>query len=153
MCGQLFEPQDGGGDGDDGEEVAGGLLVAGGDTAELLEFGEATLDQVAFLVELSMERMLLRPRWVVGDDRDSTCLGDGLTEVVGVVGGIGQRGGGSILAEQSRSLRHIAALAGGEDNPGWATQAADGQVDLGAQAAAGSANGLMLRPLFAPAAC
>ena len=151
--GQLPEPKDGGGDGDDGEEIAGGLFVACGDAAELLELGEAAFDQVAFLVELAVERMLLRARWIVGDDGDSTGLGDGLAEVVGVVGGIGQHGGGPILAEQRCGLRHIATLTGSEDDPGRTPQAADGEVDLGAQTAAGSANGLILRPFFAPAAC
>ena len=51
-------------------------------------------------------------------------------------------------------LRRIAHLAGGDVEAHRATQAADRQVDLGAQAAAGTANGLIFRPPFlAPAAC
>ena len=73
--------------------------------------------------------------------------------MVGIVGSIGQHGGWSILAEQGGSLRCITALTSRQDEPGWAAKAANGQVDLGAQAAAGSANGLILRPFFAPAAC
>ena len=37
---------------DPGEEIAGGLVVAGCDGAELLEFREEVLDQVACLVEI-----------------------------------------------------------------------------------------------------
>jgi two-component system, chemotaxis family, CheB/CheR fusion protein len=64
--------------------------------------------------------------------------------MVGVVGGIGQHGSRSILGQQGGGLRRIAALAGGEDDPCRAAKPADRQVDLGAQAAAGSANGLIL---------
>ena len=39
---------------DGGEEVAGGLVIAGGDGTELLEFGEEVLDQVARLIEVSV---------------------------------------------------------------------------------------------------
>ena len=153
LRGQLPEPQDGGGDGDDGEELASGLLVASGDAADLLELGKAALDEVSFLVELAVERRLLRPRGGVRNDGYRACLGKGFAAVVGVVGGVGQHRGRPILTEQGCGLRRIAALAGGEDDLGRTAQAADGQVDLGAQAAAGSANGLILRPFFAPAAC
>jgi hypothetical protein len=45
-------------------------------------------------------------------------------------------------------------MAGGDAEPHRAAQAAHGKVELGAQAAAGSAKGLILRPPFlAPAAC
>ena len=39
---------------DGGEEVARGLVVAGCDGAELLEFGEEVLDQVARPVEMAV---------------------------------------------------------------------------------------------------
>jgi hypothetical protein len=45
-----IEPNDAGGEIDSSEEVAGGLVVAGGDGAELLEPGEEVLDQMAGLV-------------------------------------------------------------------------------------------------------
>ncbi len=89
QCGRLFEPQDGGGESDDGEVVSGGLLVSGGDASELLEFADAALDQVTFLVEVAVERVLRASRRIVRDDRDGAGLGDGLAEVVGIVGGIG----------------------------------------------------------------
>jgi len=38
-----------------GEEVRCGLVVTGGDGAELLELGEEVLDEVARLVEFSVE--------------------------------------------------------------------------------------------------
>jgi len=50
--GQLSQPQDDGGEGDDGEIVSGGLFEAGCDAAELFELGEAALDQVTLGVEV-----------------------------------------------------------------------------------------------------
>ena len=55
-CGRLPDPEDGCGEGDDGEVVPGGLLVAGSDAPELLEPAEAVLDQVAPLAERRVER-------------------------------------------------------------------------------------------------
>ena len=79
---------------------------------------------------------LAGPRRIVGDDGDGAGLGDGGAEVVGVVGGIGQDEARSVLVEQGGSLRGIAALPGGQDDPDRAAEAADGEVDLGAPAAA-----------------
>ena len=44
-----------------GEEVASGLVVAGGDRPELLEFGEEVLNQVACLVEMPIETCRCQP--------------------------------------------------------------------------------------------
>jgi hypothetical protein len=153
LCEQLPQPEDGCDEGDDDEVVSRGFLVAGGDAAELLELGEAALDQVALFVERLVEVMLEGAGRVVGDDGDGAGLGDGGAEGVGVVGGIGEDRGRPIGAEQRQGLRGVAALAGGQDDPDGAAQATNGEVDLGARAATGAADGLILRPFFAPAAC
>jgi hypothetical protein len=57
FCGHLSEPQDDGGESDDGEVVARGFLEAGGDASELLELGEAAFDEMALGVEVAVERM------------------------------------------------------------------------------------------------
>ena len=44
-----IKPDDAGGQVDGGEEIALGLVIAGGDGAELLEPGEEVLDQMAHL--------------------------------------------------------------------------------------------------------
>ena len=73
--------------------------------------------------------------------------------MVGIVGGVGKHGGGTIFAKQGGGLWDVAALTGRDDDPGRAAKAADGQMDLGAQAATRSAKGMIFRPFFAPAAC
>jgi hypothetical protein len=51
-------------------------------------------------------------------------------------------------------LRGVALLAGREHKSHWAAETAHSEMDLGAQAAAGPAKGLIFRPPFlAPAAC
>src|SRR5690348_5548740 len=47
-----FDPVEGGGHAEDAHEGAGGLLVAGGDGAPLLEPGPEALDQVAVVVDV-----------------------------------------------------------------------------------------------------
>ena len=77
-------------------------------------------------------------------------LANRLAEMVGIVGGIGQHRGGPILVERGRGMGRIAAMAGGQDEPDGAAQAAHRQVKLGAQAATGAAKGLIFRPPFSP---
>ena len=64
-----IEPNDAGGKVDGSEEVAGGLVIAGCDGAELLEPGEEVLNQVPFLLEVAVEvaRLLAGRLW--RDDR------------------------------------------------------------------------------------
>ena len=45
---------------------------------------------MALGVEVSIERMFLGARGVVGDDGERAFGGDGLAELVGVIGGVGQ---------------------------------------------------------------
>ena len=102
----------------------------------MLEPAEATLDEVAFLVDRLVEVEVGGPRRIVGDDGDGAGLSDCGAEVVGIVGGIGQDEAWPVLVEQGGGLRGIAALPGGQDDPDGAAKAADGEVDLGAPAAA-----------------
>ena len=109
---------------------------------------------MALCVEMLVERMLAGAGRVAGDDGDSALCGYGLTEMVGIVGGIGHDDLGRQAIDQRRGLRHVSAMAGGEGEADWATQTTNCEMDLGAQAAARTANGLIFRPPFlAPAAC
>jgi hypothetical protein len=73
-----------------GAVVACRFLIAGGDTAELLELGEEALDEVAFLVERLVERPLAGPGGVVGDDGDGARRCNAGAKVVSIVGRIRQ---------------------------------------------------------------
>ncbi len=112
---------------------------------------------MALGVEVLVERILLSARRVVRDDGERALGGDGLTEVIGVISGIGHHDLGGETFDQSAGLRRIAFLSSRQDEADRTSQASDGQVYLGAQAAARTSEGLIFlifSPFFwAPLAC
>ena len=131
----------------------GGFLEAGGDAAELLEAGEAALDEVALAVELAVEGVSAGALWRVGDDGGGAAAGDELAEVPGVVGAVGQHDLGRQPRDQGGCLRHVAAMTGGEVKGDRVAEPAHGQVEFGARAPAGTAKRLIRSPFLAPLAC
>jgi len=75
-----------------GEEVSGGLVVAGGDGAELLEFGEEIFDEVACLEQVAI---IVTADLAVGFGRDHHGLTGGDERVddalLGVEGFVGDQ--------------------------------------------------------------
>jgi hypothetical protein len=57
FCGQSSQPDGDRGDGYDGEEVSRGFFVAGCNASEVLEFAEAAFDEMAFFVDVLVERV------------------------------------------------------------------------------------------------
>ena len=53
-----------------------GLLEASCDASELLEPGEAALDEMALGVEVRVERVFLGARGIVGNDGECALVGD-----------------------------------------------------------------------------
>src|SRR3712207_5565479 len=151
--GHSSEPEDDGGDGDDGEVVASGLLIARRHAAELLELADAAFDEMTFLVEVPVEGQAPGAGGIARDNRLGAYRRDGVADVVGVIGGVGDDGFGGLPLQQPVRAGGVARLTGREDDAHRATEAAHGQVDLGGQAAAGAADGLGLSPPLAPAAC
>jgi hypothetical protein len=76
---------DGGDEAGGGEEVASGLVVSGGASAEILDVAECSLDDVAQPVALGVMRDGNLARRGAGDDRGGAALGEKTTQVVGVV--------------------------------------------------------------------
>ena len=112
---------------------------------------------MALGVEVLVERVLDCPRRVVGNDGERALGGDGVTEVIGIVSGVAHHDFGRQTFDQSAGLRRIAFLAWRQDEADRTSQTSDGQVYLGAQAAARAPKGLIFlifRPFFwAPLAC
>lgn len=104
-------------------------------------------------IEMPVEGVSLCAGGVVGDHGEGALSGDGLAQAIAVIGGIGHDNLGRQSLDEGIGYRGISLLAGREREAHWAAQPADGQVDLGAQAASGAAEGLIRNPLFAPAAC
>lgn len=93
---------------DDGVIVSHRLFVSGGDASELFEFAEAAFNEVALGVEMLIQRVFLGARGIVGYDGDRALVGDRLTEVVGVVGGVRHDRLGGQAFDQWPSLGRVA---------------------------------------------
>lgn len=118
-----------------------------------LSFEKQHSTSVALDVEGLVQRILPCAGGVVGDDSHGAFVGDGLAQVVGVVG-VGHDDLGGEILDQGAGPGRVALLSGGEGEVDGAAQASDGHVDLGAQATARTTKGLIFSPpFFAPAAC
>ena len=73
--------------------------------------------------------------------------------MVGIIGGIRQHHVRAVIGQQGGGLWGVTALSGGNEDANRAAEAADGHMDLAAEAAAGAANGLIFKSFFAPAGC
>jgi len=122
------------------------FFEAGGDTAELLELGKAAFDEMALCVELPVQTMLECARWVVGDDRERAFVCDSLSQRIGIIGRIRHDNFGGQAFHQGLSLWRIALLTGGQGEPHGTSKPAHSHMDLGAQAPARAAKGLIFSP-------
>src|SRR5512134_99124 len=88
-----------------------------------------------------------------GDDRVGLIGADGVAEMIGIIGGVGEDMLSGQSVDEGMGLGDVVALPTGEDETHRQAQTAHGHMDLAGQAAARAANGLILSPPFAPAAC
>lgn len=104
-------------------------------------------------VEVAVDRVLAGARRIVRDDGFGAHFGDGLADMIGVVGCIGDNNIGGRTLEKGGGLWGITFLAGGENETDWAAQSPNSEMNLGAQAATGASDCLILSPPFAPLEC
>ena len=145
-----------GGELDEALVVGQEFVVSGGDTAELLQLVEEALDEVAFLVEGLIVRPSLLSVRFGRNDQFRSGVSDGLVQVVGVVALIGDHGFRLEASDQLVAAGGIMALTWSEQQAHRVAKRIRGGMDFGAQAAAGAAQSLSIRPPFAmraPAAC
>jgi hypothetical protein len=150
-----IKPNDAGDELDGSQEVARGLLVAGGDRTKLLDPGDEVLNQMACAIKLSIVVARQGPVGSRRDHRGLTCSGQRLKDaLIGV----------ECLVRDQRSSRHrgqqvvrphqVVCFAPGQKEAGRVAQRVDQGVDLGAQSAARAADRLVLAGFFwAPALC
>lgn len=140
---------------DGGEEVSGGLVVARGDAAELLELGIEILDEMSRLVHLLVEEardLAVAFRW---DYRSFACRKQGLNHaLVGIEGFVRQQSIGLHLRQQGVGAVQIVGLAWGQKEGGWIAQRIDQRMDFGAQSAFAAPDRFAFAAFFwAPALC
>src|SRR5574340_1118730 len=136
------------------EEIARGFFVTGGDASELFDELKETLDEVAFGVEgeVAIASALAVRLW--RDDRLDGSHFETLDEGVGVIALVAQESFGLGFSREGFSLGDIVDLAPGEAERQRVAQGVDDHMDLGGQAAARAAYGLVDTPfLRAPALC
>src|ERR671932_334408 len=137
----------------DGGGVAGvGLVVAGGDGPELLQLGEGVLDQVAPAVHVAVEvdgGLAVGLGW---DHRGGTTTVEVGPGPVGVEGLVAEQGAEGDALDQRLHADAVVPLAGQQDEAHQVAERIDQGDDLGRQAAARAADGLISSPPFAPLA-
>jgi hypothetical protein len=138
-----------------GDEVAVGLVVAGGDGAELFEFGEEIFDEVASLVDLPVEGLwvhAMSPGW---DDGCYPACGQRFEHpFVGIEGTISDQYPGLEAWQEHVGRDNVRRLARRQCKGGWTTKPIDHGQDLGRQPPERTADGLpATRFLGAPALC
>ena len=150
----MSDPKSCGNESDGGEEVSGELVVAGGDAAEVFEFVEEALDEVALAVELGIDGSL--PLAVaLGRDVGGGAVSDQEVENgLGIVAAVGDGVAGRLEAfDEVGDGGLVGGLAGGQQEADRETAGVDHGVDLGAQSSTRTADGVIRAPFFPPAAC
>jgi hypothetical protein len=130
---------------DRGEEISGGLVIAGGDGAELFEFAKEVFDQVACLVEFLVELSRRGSVFLGRDDSGFSSGGEWLDDaLVGIVSFVGDHQFGSHLWQQSIGPGEIVGLAWSQEKAQRVAEGVDQSMDLGAQSAFAAAERLIL---------
>ena len=144
---------DGGGEADAREEVAGSLIVAGGDAAPILQSVEGALDDVAVLVSDGIERARIAGACLGRNDRLTALQGEEIVHVGSTIGFVtDQPSRGQHQSQEGAGTNNIVHVAGGQQHRVEPTDGIAERVDFGGPPAARAADRLILLPPFAPAA-
>lgn len=136
-----------------GEEIARELVVAGGDSAEVLEPAKAAFDNVAAFVGALVEGMDVDAIGLVGNDRLGAAIDDLGTQFVAVVSFVGdERAHGWGKRQHIGRGGDVGILAGREMKNDWSAERIAQTMDFGRAPAARAADGLILLPPFPPEA-
>ena len=120
----------------------------------MLDFIDEPLDQVALRIELSVIADRLRSSAARGNNRLSLGLCNSSTKEIRVVALVGEQAIKSKAADQLLCVADIMRLARAQNEAHRVPECVHADVDLGAQAAARTADRrIFAAPFFAPAAC
>ena len=138
---------------DAGEENLGELVVTRGDSPEMLELVEETLNEIAFAVEGEVARARGFSVGFGWDDWDDRSIVEGGDEGIRVERLVGDQSAGIDGFDQRFGTNQIVILAGAEHHLDGIAEGIDEHVNLGGQSAAGSTDGLRTIFFWAPALC
>lgn len=117
------------------QERFGEFVVARGNASELPDAAEEAFDQIAALVDMSVERARVESVRAKRNDSLTALCRDGLDEGIRVVALVGHDEFGGLILDQRRGLLDIGDLTRGENDPQRITQGIDGHMQLGGQSA------------------
>lgn len=129
------------------------FFEAGGDTAELLEFAEEPLDQVASAVEVRGHAALQADAALGGDMRRAAAGRHAFDQREAVIAAIRDHDAWRQGVQQDGRRGLVRCLPRREVKPDRQSILIHDGMDLGAQSATRAANGVILAPFFPPAAC
>ena len=149
----LAQPDHGGGEAEHREERQRSLVVARGDAAVVLDFVDEAFDAVAQLVGFSVVGGSLGAAGAWRDDDRRAGGGEIIAQGARIEALVADHADQRQAVEEGDRLRHLVHLASREDYAQRIAERIDGDVDLGAEATARAAEGVIASPPFAPAAC
>ncbi len=139
---------------DESSEACAELVVAGCDAAELLEFVEEALNEVALTIECLFPAEALPAPAHVGDVGNGTAGLDVGSEAVGIIGLVGDDYRASLKVGQERfGRRQIVGLARCDQDLDRPALAVDAGVDLGRKPPATAPHATIATVFFTPEAC
>jgi hypothetical protein len=135
------------------QEIAGELVVSGGDAAEVLEPAKAALDDVSAFVGAFVEAMDDDAVGFVGDDRLGAATYDFAAKVVAVIPFVGEeRAHGRRERQNIWRRRDIGILAWGQMQDDRPAKRIAQRMDFGRATSTRPADGLIVLPPFPPEA-
>lgn len=111
------------------------FVVARGDASELLDTCEETLDQIAALVDMAVERARVESVGAWRDDRLTALVCNRGDEGIRVVPFVGHNEFDGLILDQCGRLFDIGNLAGRENYPQRIAQGIHGDMQFGGQSA------------------
>ena len=140
---------------DRGKEVSGGLVIAGGNGAVLLELAVEILDEMACLVHLFIESALVFAIALWRDHQVFSCRTKWFDHpLVGIEGFVCHQSIGLHLRQQRVGSFQVMGLAWSEQEGNRIAQGVDQGMDFGAQPAFAAPDRLVFAVFFwAPALC
>ena len=131
-----------------GQEISRELVVTGGDSAEVFEGVEESLDEIAFAIEGEIAVSLNEAVGLGRNDWFDASGLEGQDQSVGVIGFVREKGLGGEIFQQRLCLAQIRDLPGGQGEGDGIAQSIDKSVNLGRQSASGPSDGLVLAAFF-----
>ena len=139
---------------DSSQKISGELVVARGDPAQMLEFIEEALDQIALAIAFEVDASDHPNIALAGNVGSCAEGGEQLDDAAGAVAAVGNGfARRSQTLDQARQRGLVGGLAGRQQHADRQAYGIDDGMDFRTQSPTRAADGVILAPFFPPAAC